>query len=152
MVKWEWPDRIKIRALRFSTISTLQNLFGRHHCSHYFPGVCPLQALNPSLECKSWGQSRGQWHIHVQLHDNPAFNFTLTILRQKHTPWVWATNPRRAVPSCPVAFVAAVFRGTAVFCMQLNRTRPRRHYWGIISAVAQFSLGSANFRSPHKQK
>lgn len=28
----------------------------------------------------------GSGHIHVQLHEDAAFNFTLTILRQKNTP------------------------------------------------------------------
>lgn len=67
----------------------------------------------------------GSGHIHVQLHENCAFNFSV---REKHTPRVQATNRRRTVPSCPVAFVAAVFRGTAVSCMQLSRTRPMRQY------------------------
>lgn len=140
MVKWEWLDRTKIRALCFSTISTLQNLFGRHQRSHYFAGVCLVQALNPSLECKSWGQSRGQWAHPCAIKWNPAFNFTLAILRQKTHPVSLGSKSEAECPLLPCGFVAAVFLDTAVSSIQLNRTRPPRPFWGIISAVAQFSL------------
>lgn len=57
----------------------------------------------------------GSGHIHVQLHEDTAFNFTLAILRQKKThPVSLSCKSEADSPLLPCGFVAAVFLGMAV--------------------------------------
>lgn len=91
----------------------------------------------------------GSGHIHVQLHDSRAFNFTLAILRQKHAPVsLGCKSEADSPPPAPWLLRRQYFEARRSLACNLTEQGPRSRCSGMIFSCGTVWSGICQLQRP----